>query len=283
VRAAVSFADRCGAELELLHVVPPVLVGPTVFAGLSAESLNHQRADQARAAVRAHLAHRHSDLRVQGKPVPERLEVAIGSPARVVLEKLRTGRYDLVFVGDSGKRKQLDVGGLARALYARADCSVWTQVEPPRPIERMLVPVDLSASSRDALSQALGVAKKLSARVHVLQCFVRPELYYGAGMDVPTGPLPYTVESLRGVEYEAFGRFVEEFDWQGVEHTVEFVDDDPARHILAAQDRFELIAMGSHGHSALAAALLGSVTWQVLRLARTPVLTIRDVQRTYAL
>ena len=283
VRAAAAIAERTGAQLDLLHVVPPILVGPTTFAGLSSENLSRQRAEQAQQSIAAHLSHRHADVRVAGRPLSDLLTVSVGSPARVVLDRARESACDLLVVGDSGKRKQLDLGGLARALYARAECPVWTQVEPPRAIERVLVPIDLSESSRGVLAYALSLARTMNARLHVLECFVRPELFYGAGTDVPAGPLPYTIDSLRNVEYEAFGRFVEEFDWQGVQHSAEFVDDDPARAILSAQDRFQVIVMGTHGRSALAAALLGSVTWQVLRLARTPVLTVHDKGRSFAL
>lgn len=283
VRAAANLAQRLDASMELLHVVPPILIGPTTFAGLSSETLSRQRAEQAHRAIAAHLAHRHSDVTYRGRALHELLTVSVGTPARVVLDHVREKQTDLLVVGDSGKRKQLDMGGLARALYSRAECPMWTQTEPPRNVERILVPIDLSESSRVVLAHGVRLAKNLGARVHALECFVRPELFYGAGMEVPAGPLPYTIDSLRNVEYQAFGRFLEEFDWLGVDHTAEFVDDDPARAILASQERYDLIVMGTHGRSALAAALLGSVTWQVLRLARTPVLTIRDVQGRFAM
>jgi len=107
-------------------------------------------------------------------------------------------------------------------------------------------------------------------------------MFYGAELGTPAGPLPYTVDAMRKSERDAFSEFVEKYDWRGVEHTAEFVEDDPARCILAAQDRFDLITVGTHGHGALVSALLGSVTWQVLRLARTPVVTIRDATHRFA-
>lgn len=282
LRASLALAQRFGSELELLHVVPPLYTAGVHLGGITSEALSHSRADTVRDTLRAHLAHRHAGLTWQGVPVAEALRVAVGSPARVVLERVRERGIDLIVLGDSGKRKQLDLGGLARSLFSRALCPVWMQVEPPREIERILVPVDLSDSSKAVLSRAVGLAKSFNARIHVLECFASPELFYGAGLDVPSGPLPYTLDSLRNVERDAFGAFVESFDWRGVDHAAEFVDDDPARAILSTQDRYDLIVMGTHGRSALAAALLGSVTWQVLRLARTPVLTVRDDRQAYA-
>jgi nucleotide-binding universal stress UspA family protein len=60
-----------------------------------------------------------------------------------------------------------------------------------------------------------------------------------------------------------------------VAHETVFGEDDPARRILAMQDRFDLIVLGTHGHSALLAAVLGSVAWRVLRMAHTGVLLVR--------
>lgn len=44
---------------------------------------------------------------------------------------------------------------------------------------------------------------------------------------------------------------------------------------LADQGRFDLLVMGSHGHSALGNLVMGSVTTQVLAHCKTPVLLVR--------
>ena len=282
LKRATDLAQRFDARLELLHVVPPVFTAGVRMGGLSSEALSRARADNVRETLRAHLSHRHASSTWRGAPLSNLLEVEVGTPARAVLERVQRDHVDLVILGDSGRRKQLDLGGLARALFSRAPCPVWMQVEPPRAIERILVPIDLSDSSALVLDRACELARAFHARVHAMECFVNPELYYGAGLDVPPGPLPYTLDNLRNVEREAFERFVDTYAWRGVDHTVEFVEDDPARAILAAQEHHDLIVMGTQGRSALAAALLGSVTWQVLRLARTPILTVRAPQRVLA-
>jgi nucleotide-binding universal stress UspA family protein len=282
LKRATQLAQLWDARLQLLHVVPPVFTAGVRMGGISSEALSRSRADNVRETLRAHLSHRHAGATWRGQPLSNLLEVEVGTPARAVLERVQRDAIDLVILGDSGRRKQLDLGGLARALFSRAPCPVWMQVEPPRPIERILVPIDLSESSALVLDRACELARVFKARVHALECFVNPELYYGAGLDVPPGPLPYTLDNLRNVEREAFQRFVETYAWRGVDHTVEFVEDDPSRAILAAQEHHDLIVMGTQGRSALAAALLGSVTWQVLRLARTPILTIRAPQRVLA-
>jgi nucleotide-binding universal stress UspA family protein len=44
---------------------------------------------------------------------------------------------------------------------------------------------------------------------------------------------------------------------------------------LLAGDKFDLLVMGSHGHSALGNLVMGSVTTRVLAVCKTPVLLIR--------
>ncbi len=44
---------------------------------------------------------------------------------------------------------------------------------------------------------------------------------------------------------------------------------------MASDEGFDLVLMGSHGHSALGALLLGSVTTQVLAQTTVPVLIVR--------
>lgn len=60
---------------------------------------------------------------------------------------------------------------------------------------------------------------------------------------------------------------------------VEFVDKvGHAPDVILDAERqggFDLVVMGSHGHSPLASVLLGSVTNKVLNHSRTPVLVIR--------
>ncbi|MBM3989952.1 MAG: universal stress protein [Planctomycetes bacterium] len=287
LQRSLQLAQHLNARLQLLHVVPPIFVPPLYEAGLqlggvNADALSRSQAEHARTALRTRIAHRHADATWRGTPLSDLLEVEVGTPVRVVLERVQRDDIDLVVLGDSGRRKQLDLGGLARALYSRASCPIWMQVDAPRRIERILVPIDGSESSALLLDRACDLARSFKARVHALECFVSPELYYGAGLDLPPTSLPYALDSLRNVEREAFEHFVENYAWQGVEHSFEFVDDDPARAILAAQEHYDLIVMGTQGRSALASALLGSVTWQVLRLARTPILTLRAPQRVLA-
>jgi len=71
------------------------------------------------------------------------------------------------------------------------------------------------------------------------------------------------------------------FDWGGVDHGTSFVEGVPAEVILARADWADMIAMGTHGRTGFAAALLGSVAYSVVRHATKPVLVVRDPSRVF--
>ncbi len=273
LRAAVALADRTGARVELLHVVEPILAPSGRFAALSGGDISKANADAVAVRLRAHLALEHPQLKLEGQSVTDRLEVVIGAPTRVVLERAKN--YDVVFLGESGRRKQLDFGGLARTLFAHCDTPLWMQVDAPRKLERLLVPVDLSPKSLELLLRATALAKKLGAHVTALHCFVPPEIFANADAAAAIPSPTYTIDSMRDAAKREFDAAMASFDWRGVPHEVVFAQDDPARRVLAMQDNYDLVVLGTHGHSALLASVLGSVAWRVLRMAHSGMLLIR--------
>jgi len=273
LRAAARLAEQCGARVDLLHVVEPILVPGGHFPSLGGPDLSQRNAENVKARLRAHLALEHESLRLEGQRPADKLEVVLGSPAQVVLERAKN--YDLVFLGASGHRRQLDFGGVARALFAHCDTPLWLQVDAPAKLERILAPVDLSPKSLDLLQRAVALARLVGAQVTALHCFVAPDIFAVADGDAAIPSPTYTIDSLRAAEQREFEAAMATFDWRGVPHETLFGQDDPARRILSMQEHFDLVVLGTHGHSALLAAVLGSVAWRVLRMAHTGVLLVR--------
>jgi len=62
----------------------------------------------------------------------------------------------------------------------------------------------------------------------------------------------------------------------GVDHSVETVNGSPGTMLsnLATSKEFDLIILGSHGHSDIAGLFLGSVTHKVLNTIYCPVLVV---------
>jgi nucleotide-binding universal stress UspA family protein len=147
-------------------------------------------------------------------------------------------------------------------------------------LDRLLVPIDFSPSSRAALEYAAFLAEKAGAALEVLH------VWEPAGI---TGPASMAVLQAQGAAAGAGWSQTRE----GVRRDVErFVTQSPARGRVAAvrveagepsdgileaarASRADLIVMGTHGRTGIARLLLGSVAEAVLRRATCPVLTVR--------
>lgn len=143
-------------------------------------------------------------------------------------------------------------------------------------LSKILVPVDLSDHSNEALRFAGGLAGRLHARLDVLH--VAGPLAY---VDVADPYQPAStwrsafVQSDPGRLLDAMLRELQE---GGVDADWQLEVGDPAAMILkvAAEGGHDLIIMGRHGHGRLRHLLMGSVAERVTRKANVPVLAIRE-------
>ena len=98
---------------------------------------------------------------------------------------------------------------------------------------------------------------------------------------------PYTGDLATGQQEEAFENAAEE----AIRRTVEVIGSDAERRIeqgdagpviceVAAEGRFDVVALGSHGTGFVQRLLLGSVSHHVLHHATCPVLVTREADDT---
>jgi nucleotide-binding universal stress UspA family protein len=132
----------------------------------------------------------------------------------------------------------------------------------------ILVALDGSPDAEAALRHAVTLARDQNARLTLLSVVPRPPVPTGAGV----APPPDLTES-----HAALLRRALEAVPGDVGVTTRLEHGDPAAAILArvAEGAFDLVVMGSHGHSRVHRALLGSVSERVLKAATVPVLLMR--------
>ena len=271
IRAAFKIARRLGLEVELVHAAEV----PHLFW----QHLEEADVGAARKATLERLAASLDGEGLAESGLDQRLVVVPGPPARALLERARELDARLIVLGRHVGHGILDFGDTVRAVLARADCPVWVQAGEPAEPRRILVPIDLSEESLQALALARDWAQAFGASISVLHCFVRPELGFVLGYPIP---FPTSVvDSARDTAEEEFKGALEGFDWRGVAHEESFVEADPGTEILERQAEADLIVMGTHGRTGLSGAILGSVAVSVLREARVPVLAIRSATRAW--
>jgi nucleotide-binding universal stress UspA family protein len=144
----------------------------------------------------------------------------------------------------------------------------------PLQIEKILVPTDFSASSREPLNYAREFSRAFGARLVLFHAFHVPEFTapdrYGIHTVAPT------VETARLAAEEQMREFAGSFDFAGVDFTTEITMGRAAEEICryAEQERIDLIITSTHGRTGLMHVLIGSVAEHVVRYAHSPVLVV---------
>lgn len=139
--------------------------------------------------------------------------------------------------------------------------------------KNILLPFDGSEHSINATSYALELAKLYGANVTIVNCY---EEWDSNLTEIPEAFLEEIKVNKKREAEQMLKRAEELFINQGVEFTLRAIDGEPG-HILANMSEskeFDLIIMGSHGHSDIAGLFLGSVTHKVLNTIYCPILVV---------
>lgn len=273
IRAMVPLARDLPARLSFVHAIGHPLLDWSLTESPSRVSSGDGILDNVGRALSQHV-HRilaEGGLRVQ---VDGLVHVDLGRPSRVITERASEIGADCVVLGPHERRLGFDFGSTARAVLSHAK-SVWIQPSDPRPIQRLLVPVDLSDASLFALKRAVAFAQRVGARIHALHCFDSAPILATPLAGYPDLGVVLPVEEIRAGQKTAFARAMSEFDWGGVAHEVSFVEGRPEDVILEVEDAHQLVVMSTHGRTGLSGALLGHVAYSVLRRTRVPVWAVR--------
>jgi nucleotide-binding universal stress UspA family protein len=286
---AEGLAWLTGATLALLHVAEPIayptdlgyapVISGEVEAGLHQST--RQRLDELVATLKARGLKAEASLRV-------------GRPFMEIAEAARALAADLVVVTTHGFTglKHVLLGSTAERVVRHAPCPVLVvrreagrEAPAAQPtsapggetsalrIQRVLMPVDFSEPSREALAYARQLAEQFHAELilaHVTELpFVDPNL---AEIDTQTfeenarqsaqEQLDKAVAALRTAGITASGRLLTGVPWNEV---VEFARREPV----------DLIVAGTHGYTGLKHILLGSTAERIIRHAPCPVLVVR--------
>lgn len=140
-------------------------------------------------------------------------------------------------------------------------------------IEKILLPFDGSVHSINATKYALDLAKLCKAHVTIVYCYEE----WDANLSEIPETLIMEIKANKKMEAEVILKKAEGiFENQGVDYRLETIEGS-AGYVLANRSKskeYDLIVMGSHGHSDIAGLFLGSVTHKVLNTIYCPVLVV---------
>jgi nucleotide-binding universal stress UspA family protein len=147
-------------------------------------------------------------------------------------------------------------------------------------ISKILVPSDGSKTAQRAAGYAVDLAKQLKASIIILSVIDKRSF---TAQTVPASETPrHTIEPIEDYLREAAEGYAGEIkklcDKSGVASKVSIKMGHPVEEIVkeAKRSKANFIVMGSHGRSALSAAVLGSVSYGVIHNdASVPILIVR--------
>jgi nucleotide-binding universal stress UspA family protein len=146
-------------------------------------------------------------------------------------------------------------------------------------IRKILVPTDFSPHADEAFRVAHRVAKATGASVVAFHVAAPPAVV------TAEDPRPADLQDGSGKDLWAGLLALQAADPQvRVEHEVIIADKPTVSHILDLLEKrgCDLIVMGTHGRSWLKHRLFGSVTEEVIRRARCPVMVVKALAHAKA-
>jgi len=138
----------------------------------------------------------------------------------------------------------------------------------------ILLPVDGSDYSDNAVEYAIYLASLSGARVTAVCCYE----WVGGLYEINGTLIEELRDKLKIQAQEVLAAAAKKLADKGIEHETKPISGAPGTMLsnLAKSREFDLIIMGSHGHSDIAGLFLGSVTHKVLNTIYCPVLVVPE-------
>ena len=248
------------AVITLIHVIPRELQLSPLLEALADEEAP-ARLGEAEQRARKAAASAHHAIHVT-------TAICNGLPFVEIIRRAREDRADLILIGRQGMRSSPDgfVGATAERVVRKAGSPVLVVTTPPTMrYARPLLAVDLSPTSRRAVSLALRVVDPSVKIIDVVHAKSRGQTEH---------------EARRAVL-----EFLATPGSSGVAWNVLIRDGDARRVILGevAERHSDLLVLGTHGRTAIAQVLIGSVAEAVVRAAPCDLLVARPEKHTFAM
>lgn len=266
---AVELAREHEAELSILHVIDEELP-KDVQSYLMTKSDHHLRSL--------------IDRKPAAKEITKTIDIVVGRPDIDIAERADVERADLIVVGLHNRilEENLQIqGSIAEKIIQTTHQPVLVVKDPPRgPYSSVVVGVDFSAYSREALRAAAMVAPR--SDMHLVNAYEEHSNLMSRFRDSEAGSRAleqraarrqsFAQREMAALESNAFEGLAKP---RHVDHV--FERGDPATVLAAQADhaKADLISVGTHGRVGIVRTLLGSVATEVLNDRLADVLVVR--------
>jgi nucleotide-binding universal stress UspA family protein len=256
-----------------LHVVPPINIF-NVF-----DDNNHAERDKFDQEIVKKITRAIKKIFPKDSSTKIKVEVKEGNALEQLLGKAEEWKSDLVVIGQKAGSEHhgILVKNFARQVWSNA--LIIPENAKPK-LNKILVPIDFSNHSAEALRMALAINKQLKKPAEITLLYI---------YDMPANFAAYrfnkekVMKLIREDREQAIQQLIVEqvpaddlqhIEWDLLEHNHFAIGE----HIVkfAEKNKHNLIVMGAKGHSKLALLLLGSVTEKALSLTQNvPVFIVK--------
>lgn len=142
-------------------------------------------------------------------------------------------------------------------------------------LRSILVPIDFSQHSKNALKFAVPLAERFDASLHLV--YVVEPTIYPADLGFGQVVLPGVEEELRDKGEDELQALIKREIGRRVKATATVRTGNPHQEILREADEkgVDMIVVATHGHTGVEHMLFGSTADRIVRRSKVPVLTIR--------
>ena len=277
---AVFLAEKYDAEIHVLHAVTLFNDQPEVVNDEfeETEEMIKKLEDIAELQLnKVSEAHEDDDIKII------KVQTRGISAAPAILDYVAENSIDLIVMGTHGRRGlgHFFLGSVAEEIVRVSGCPVFTIREaetptPPKSKEKILVPVDFSEHSQNALANAKEIAKSYQAKIHLLHIIeetIHPA-YSLSGKSSIFDIVPNIKEDCE----RRLKKMISEKIGEEVKTQIYIVSGQAANEIInfAKNNSMDLIVIATHGLTGLEHLLLGSTTEKVVRMSSCPVFTVKS-------
>jgi nucleotide-binding universal stress UspA family protein len=281
---AVFLAEKYDAEIHVLHVVTLFEDQPSIISDeiTETEETIRKLEDIAGKQLNKVVDSQGSDnLKII---TATKREV---SAAPAILEYASENNIDLIVMGTHGRRGlgHLLLGSAAEEVVRLAACPVFTirELKEPKPVmqvNNILVPVDFSNYSKNALAYAVNIAQSYKAQLQVLH--IIEETMHPAFSISGKSSIFDLLPGIKDDSRKRAEKMLKEVISDDIKSNVYVKGGRAASDIInfAKENSTGLIVIATHGLTGLEHMLLGSVTEKVVRMAHCPVFTVKAFGRS---
>lgn len=277
VRWGASLASQLGSNLILMHVVD-LAAGDNAWRILveTPDEIEQSAVVKSRERLQEFL-----DETVDEPPEKVQYQVVLGNPIDELLAEAKSHDDPIIVAGTRGasRLQELFLGNTARRLVRQSEYPtilVPAKAEVAQPKD-LIVGVDFSDASREAIRRAAVMARTYDASVHLVHGYVLPEvtMLEGSLTTVST-----ELENLASEKEKVLKELVNELGADDVVSDVLAVQLPPANAIIAAAEEHnaQFIFVGSHGRRGISRFFLGNTAERVMRKTPCPIFVVRPGQ-----